>query len=93
VEATGGAVAGAALPVDAGAEPAASALDVPFEWWYRAEHRRMVAVVAALVGDWEVAADLPETEVAALMGVAPGTAAATRHAARQRLAHMWGEER
>jgi DNA-directed RNA polymerase specialized sigma24 family protein len=35
--------------------------------------------------------DLSEADVAAVMGVAPGTAAATLNAARQRLARMWGE--
>lgn len=36
--------------------------------------------------------DLPESEIAVLMGVAPGTVAATLHAARRRLAESWSTE-
>lgn len=36
--------------------------------------------------------DLPENEIAVVMGVSPGTVAATLHAARQRLAQSWSSE-
>jgi RNA polymerase sigma-70 factor, ECF subfamily len=36
--------------------------------------------------------DLPEAEIAAVMGVSPGTVAATLHAARRRLAESWSNE-
>jgi DNA-directed RNA polymerase specialized sigma24 family protein len=40
--------------------PEADLEDVSFEWWYRTEHHRVVAVVAALVNDREVAADVTD---------------------------------
>lgn len=47
--------------------------------------RQRTAVVLRYV------ADLPEREVATLMGIAPGTVAATVHQARQRLVSQLGE--
>jgi RNA polymerase sigma-70 factor (ECF subfamily) len=48
--------------------------------------RQRLAVVLRYVDD------LTEADVAAAMGVSPGTVAATLHAARQRLAEMWRSE-
>jgi RNA polymerase sigma factor (sigma-70 family) len=47
--------------------------------------RQRMAVVLRYVND------LSEADVAAVMGIAPGTAAATLNAARQRLGRMWGD--
>ena len=74
---------GRAAPGHQGSTPADHSAAETWDAVRRLPPRQRLAIALRYIDD------LPEHEIAALMGVSPGTVAATLHAARQRLAQSW----